>query len=139
MSNDRRDEELFDEIRLRRALRLDAAELPPRLDLAAITAQGEAHRPAFRFAGLASTVLAGVAAAALAGLVAVTLPAIAPAVASGLFDAAIQTVARVAIPASALLAAAEQPSIPLAATFALAVAVTYEYAQRRERLRAITS
>ena len=31
MNGDRRDEDLFDEMRLRRALRLDAAELPPAL------------------------------------------------------------------------------------------------------------
>lgn len=139
MRNDRRDEDLFDEIRLRRALRLDAAELPPRIDPAAIAAQAQAHRPALAFAGFVSTGLAGVAVAALAGLVAVALPAVAPTVASELFDAAIRTLARAAVPASALLAAAQQPSIPLAATFALAVAVAYEYTQRRERLRAITS
>jgi predicted outer membrane lipoprotein len=139
MRNDRRDDDLFDETRLRRALRLDATELPPRIDIAAITAQAEAHGPALAFAGLASTVLAGAAVAALAGLVAVAVPAIAPTVASDLFDAAIRTLARAAVPASELLAAAQQPSIPLAATFALVVAVGYEYVQRRERLRAITS
>ena len=79
------------------------------------------------------------AAAALVGLVAVALPTVGATVASDLFDAAIQTVARAAVPASAVLAAAQQPSIPLAATFALAVAIAYEYAQRRERVRAITS
>jgi hypothetical protein len=139
MRRDFRDEELFDEVKLRRALRLDATELPPRLDLLSMTARAEAERPASAFAGLLSTTFAGVAAAALTGLAAVALPSIAPAVGSDLFDAAIQTLARVAVPVSAVLAAAEQPSIPLAATFALAVAVAYEYAQRRERLRASTS
>jgi len=138
MRRDFRDDELFDEIRLRRALRLDAAELPPRFDLATVAARAADH-PASAFAGLLSTVFAGVAAASLTGLVAMALPAIAPAVGSALFDAAIQTVARAAVPLSAVLAAAEQPSIPLAATFALAVAVAYEYVQRRERLRATTS
>jgi predicted outer membrane lipoprotein len=139
MRSDGRGEDLFDEMRLRRALRLDAAELPPRIDLATIAAQAEAHRPVFAFAGLLSTVLAGAAAAALAGLVAVALPTIAPAIGSELFDAAIQTLARAAVPVSAILAAAQQPGIPLAATFALAVAIAYEYTQRRERLRATTS
>jgi predicted outer membrane lipoprotein len=139
MKNDRRHESLFDEIRLRRALRLDAAELPPRFDLATISAQAQAHRPGFAVAALLSTCLAGMAAAALVGLVAVTLPTVGATVASDLFDAAIQTVARAAVPASAVIAAAQQPSIPLAATFALAVAIAYEYAQRRERVRAITS
>ena len=138
MRRDFRDDELFDEIRLRRALRLDAAELPPRFDLATVAVRA-ADRPASAFAGLLSTAFAGMATAALTGLVAVTLPAIAPAVGSELFDAAIQTVTRAAVPLSAVLAAAQQPSIPLAATFALAVAVAHEYAQRRERLRATTS
>ena len=39
MRRDRANEYLFDEMRLRRALRLDAAELPPRIDVAAIAAQ----------------------------------------------------------------------------------------------------
>ena len=138
MRREFRDDELFDEIRLRRALRLDAAELPPRFDLATVAARA-ADRPTSAFAGSLSTGLAGVAAAALTGLVAMALPVIAPAVGSELFDAAIQTVTRAAVPLSAVLAAAQQPSIPLAATFALAVAVAYEYAQRRERLRATTS
>jgi len=139
MRNDRREDDLFDEVRLRRALRLEAAELPPRMDLATIAAQAEAHRPASVFAALLSTAVAGAAAAALAGLVLVALPTIAPAVASEAFDAAIQTLARAAVPASAILAAAQQPGIPLAATFALAVAVAYEYTQRRERARAVSS
>jgi len=139
MRNDRREDDLFDEVRLRRALRLEAAELPPRMDLATITAQAEAHRPASVFAALLSTAVAGAAAAALAGLVLVALPTIAPAVASEAFDAAIQTLARAAVPASAILAAAQQPGIPLAATFALAVAVAYEYTQRRDRARAVSS
>jgi hypothetical protein len=139
MRNDRPDQDLFDEIRLRRALRLDAAELPPRFDLAAISAQAQAHRRTFAVAAVLSTGLAGVSAAVLAVLVAVALPTLAATAAAELFDAAIQTVARAAVPASAVLAAAQQPAIPLAATFALAVAIAYEYAQRRERIRAITS
>jgi hypothetical protein len=138
MRRDYSDDDLFDETRLRRALRLDPAELPVRLDLATVAARA-ADRSASALAGLLSTVFAGMAAAALAGLVAMALPAIAPAVGSEVFEAAIQTMARAAVPLSALVGAAEQPSIPLAATFALAVAVAYEYAQRRERLRATTS
>ena len=139
MRSDRRDEELFDEMRLRRALRLDAAELPPRIDIAAIVAQDRTDRPAFAVASLVSTLFAGVAAAALAGLVAMAFVAIAPALASDLFAAAIETIARVAIPASDLLALAQQPTVPVAAIGALAVAIVHEYAQRRERVREVTS
>jgi len=139
MRNDRRDEDLFDEARLRRALRLEAAELPPRIDVAAIAARARADRPAFAAASLVSTLFAGIAAAGLVGLIAAALPAVAPAVASDLYSAAIETLTRVAIPASALLSLAEQPTVPIAALAALAVAIVYEYAQRREPVREITS
>jgi len=139
MSNDRREDDLFDETRLRRALRLEPAELPTRLDLAAIVARARADRPAFTAASLISTLVAGVAAAGLVGLIAVTLPAVAPALASDLFTAAIETLANVAIPASFLLNLAAQPTVPVAAIAALAVAIAYEYAQRRESLREVTS
>ncbi len=139
MRNDRRDEDLFDEARLRRALRLDVAELPPRIDLAAIAARARADRPAFAAASLVSTLFAGVAAAGLVGLVAVAFPAVAPAVASDVFAAAIEALTQVAIPASLLLSLAEQPTVPIAAIAALAVAIAYEYAQRREPVREVTS
>jgi hypothetical protein len=139
MRSDRRDDDLFDETRLRRALRLEAAELPPRIDVAAITARGRVERPAFALASLVSTLFAGVAAAGLVGLVAVTSVSVAPALASDLFAAAIQTIARLAIPASALLSLAAQPTVPVAAIAALAVAIAYDYAQRREPVREVTS
>lgn len=139
MRNDQGAADLFDEIRLRRALRLEAAELPPRLDVAAIAARAEAARPAFAVASLMSTVVAGLAAAGLVALAAVALPAVAPAVASDLFADGIQTLARVAIPASALLSLAAQPTVPIATIAALAVAIAYELAQRRERVVEVTS
>jgi len=139
MRSDRRDEELFDEIRLRRALRLDSAELPPRIDIAAIAARARDDRPAFAAASLVSTLVAGVAAAGLVSLIAIALPAVAPALASDLFASALETLARVAIPASAFLSLAEQPTVPVAALAALAVAIVHEYAQRREHVREVTS
>src|SRR5438552_15789714 len=105
MRNDRREDDLFDEVRLRRALRLEPAELPPRMDLATIAAQAEAHRPASAFAALLSTAVAGAAAAALAGLVLVALPNIAPAVASEAFDAAFPKLEREAVQTSEICAA----------------------------------
>jgi len=139
MRNDRRDGDLFDETRLRRALRLEATELPPRIDVTAIAARARADRPAFAAASLVSTLFAGIAAAGLVGLIAAALPAVAPAVASDLYSAAIETLTRVAIPASALLSLAEQPTVPIAALAALAVAIVHEYAQRREPVREVTS
>jgi hypothetical protein len=140
MKNERPgNDDLFDEIRLRRALRLDRTELPPRLDVAAIAARAAAERPSIAVASLVSTLVAGVAAAGLVGLIAAAFPAVAPAMASDLWAAAIETFTRVAVPASALLAVAEQPTVPVAAFAGLAVAIAYEYSQRRERLREITS
>jgi hypothetical protein len=139
MRIDRGDEDLFDEARLRHALRLEAAELPPRVDVAAIAARARADRPAFAAASLVSTLVAGVATAGLVGLIAAALPAVAPSVASDLYTAAIETLTRVAIPASALVSLAEQPTVPVAAIAALAVAIAYEYAQRREPVREVTS
>jgi hypothetical protein len=139
MRSDRRDDDLFDETRLRRALRLEAAELPPRIDVAAIAARARADRPAFAAASLVSALFAGIAAAGLVGLIAAAFPAVAPAVASDLFTAAIQTLTRVAVPASALLSLAEQPAVPIAALAALAVAIVHEYTLRREPVREVTS
>ncbi|MEK6208204.1 MAG: hypothetical protein AABM32_11240 [Chloroflexota bacterium] len=135
----RSDDDLFDEVRLRRALRLEAAETPPRIDVAAIAARASAERPAFAAASFVSTLVAGLAAAGLVGLIAVTLPWVAPALASNLFAAAIEMLTNVAIPASALLSLATQPTIPIALSAALAVAIAHEYAQRRERVREVTS
>jgi len=134
-----RDADLFDEMRLRRALRLEAAELPTRLDVAAIAARAEAARPAFVAASLGSTVVAGFAAAGLVALAAVALPSLAPAVASDLFADGIQTLTRLAIPVSALLSFAAQPTVPVATIAALAVGIAYELAQRRERVVEVTS
>jgi hypothetical protein len=139
MRNQQREEELFGEIRLRRALRLDATELPPRLDVAAIASRARTDQPAFAAASFLSTLVGGVATAALVGLVVAALPAVAPALASDLFSAAIDTLARAAIPASALLSLAAQPTVPIAAIVALAVAIAHEYTQRREHLREVTS
>ena len=132
-------DDLFDERKLRRALRLEATEIPPRIDVAAIAARASAERPAFAAAAFVSTLFAGLAAAALVGLVAVALPAVAPAVASELFAATIGMLTTLAIPASALLSLATQPTVPIALSAALAVAIAHEYAQRREPVREVTS
>jgi hypothetical protein len=139
MRNDQQRDDLFDEIRLRRALRLEATEVPPRIDVAAIAARAHAERPVLLAASLISTLVAGLAAAALVGFIAAALTTVAPAVASDLFAAAIQTLARVAIPASVLWSVAAQPTVPIALSAALAVAIAHEYTQRRERVREVTS
>ena len=138
MRSDQHDD-LFDEAKLRRALRLEATEIPARIDVAAIVARASAERPAFAAASFVSTLFAGLAAAALVGLVAVALPTVAPAMASDLFVAAIGMLATIAVPASALLSLLTQPTVPIALSAALAVAIAHEYAQRRERVHEVTS
>jgi len=101
--------------------------------------RARSERPALALATLVSTLFAGVAAAGLVGLVAVAFLAVAPALGSDLFAAAIGALARVAIPASALLSLAAEPTVPVATIAALAVAIAYEYAQRRELVREVTS
>jgi hypothetical protein len=139
MTSLKQTDDLFDEIRLRRALRLDQTELPPRMDVAAIAARARAERPSFAAASLVSTLVAGIAAAGLVGLIAAALPAVAPAVASDVWAAALEGFTRLAVPASALLAVAEQPTVPVAAIAALAVAIAHEYAERRELVHEVTS
>src|SRR5207237_9134498 len=106
---------------------LEAAELPPRIDVAAIAARARADRPAFAAASLVSTLFAGIAAAGLVGLIAAALPAVAPAVASDLYSAAIETPTRVAIPASAFLALAGQPTVQIEDVASIVFAIEYAY------------
>jgi hypothetical protein len=139
MRSDQRHDDLFDEAQLRRALRLEATEIPPRIDVSAIVGRASAERPAFAAASFVSALFAGLAAAALVGLIAVALPTVAPALASELFAVAIEALTNIAIPANGLLSLATQPTVPIALSAALAVAIAHEYAQRRERVREVTS
>ena len=58
---------------------------------------------------------------------------------SSLLADAIDTLTRAAVPANSILGAVQQPAVPMAALAALAVAIAYEYAQRRERVHEVTS
>jgi hypothetical protein len=139
MTGIREDDDLFDEGRLRRALRLDAAELPRRLDASGFAAGAcAADRPP-ALAAIASTIVAGTAGAFLVSLIAVAVPSLGPAFVSDLWSAVLSTVARVAVPVSGVLAVAQEPAVPMSTLAILAVAIVFEYAQRRERLRAATS
>jgi len=125
-------DELFDEARLRRALRLESGELPPRLDLALVVARARGAARVAAFAATASTVVAGVAGASLVGLSALAVSTLAPAIASESLAALLTTTARVGIAVDGILGVAQQPSVPIAAIAALGLAAAYEYRQRRE-------
>ena len=135
MSRMRSDDDLFDEVALRRALRLEASELPPRIQAAAIAARASA-RPPFDLASLASSLFAGLAAAALLAAAAVTISSLLPALAGDAFDAALSLVASVAVPLEPAVQAMQQPTIPIAALAAIAFAIAYEYRTRKERANA---
>ena len=131
MSRMRPDDDLFDEVLLRRALRLEASELPPRLGVAAIAARAE-ERP-LGLATFASSLFAGLATAALLAIGVVAIWSLAPVVAGDTFATAISLVASVAVPLEPAVRTMEQPTIPIAALAAVAFAVAYEYHTRKER------
>jgi hypothetical protein len=139
MTGIRENDDLFDEGRLRRALRLDSAELPPRLDAAAFAAGARAADRPSAFAAAASTLVAGAAAAFLVSLTVVAVPALGPAFVLDAWSAALSTVARVAVPVTGVLAVAQEPAVPMSTLAILSVAIVFEYLQRRERVRAATS
>ena len=131
MSRIHPDDDLFDEALLRRALRLEASELPRPLDVAAIVARAE-DRP-LGLASLASSLFAGLATAALLAVGTMTIWSLAPGIAGDTFAAAISLVASVAVPLDAAVRTMQQPTIPIAAFAAVAFAVAYEYRTRKER------
>lgn len=127
-----KEERRVEEAQLRRALRLDADERPPRLDLAAIRAAATRPAPpspALRYGTVAAFAIlalaAVVAAIRLAGdLVALALTGLA-------LDAALAAVRVLAAPLETALAIVTHPSTPLAIVAALVVAA---YHQRQMQL-----
>jgi len=129
-----RPDELFDETRLRRALRLEASERPPRLDVAALAVLSGEQDPAARAVGGRAMVAAAVAGGVLLAFAAVGV-ARAPALLAVGLDEAIALVARAAVPADGALALAQEPTVPIALLAAVVFAAAYELVQRRERVR----
>jgi hypothetical protein len=124
-----RDNALLDESTLRRALRLESDERPPRFAVAAIVAAASARpRVSGPVAALAALGLA------IASAVAVwsALAAFAPGLVVAAFEGALAVVAALAVPASALLALVQQPALPLSLIAALAIATVFELRQRKE-------
>ena len=130
-----RPDELFDETRLRRALRLEASERPPRLDVAALAVLSGEQDPAARAVGGRAMVAAAVAGGVLLAFAAVGVATQAPALLAVGLDEAIALVARAAVPADRALALAQEPTVPIALLAAVVFAAAYELVQRRERVR----
>jgi hypothetical protein len=131
----RSDDELFDEGRLRRALRLDASEMPDPLDASAIIALAERTRRAGEprvssaLFGAVAGVLVAFAAVASAGAL---FPALAPAG----FAALLAVLARAAVIGETAAQALQDPTIPIATLAGITVAIAYEHRLRRERANA---
>jgi len=128
--------DLFDEGRLRRALRLEPSEIPARLDPNAFALLA---RPRFAAATLASASLAGLAGALLVAAAFVGIGAIAPALVSEILASAIALLASAAVPIDGTLRIAEDPTVPFAVLVCLGLAIAYEQGQRRERAHVIGS
>ena len=131
----RSDDELFDEGRLRRALRLDAAEMPDPLDAAAIIALaertrrgGEPRASSALFGAVAGVLVAFATVASAGGLFTALGPA-------G-FAALLAVLAQAAVIGETAAQAVQDPTIPIAALAGLTVAIAYEHRLRRERANA---
>lgn len=128
--------ELFGELELRRALRLDAAELPPRLDAAALVARAR-ERSSLAAASLVSAMIAVGSVAGLLVGVAIALMAITPELLADAYGLALGLVASAAIPVAGALDTFEQPTIPIAALAAVLFAIAYDYGQWKERANVV--
>ena len=83
--------------------------------------------------------VAGVAAAVLIASSAIAVSALAPALAGDGLAATITLAAQIAIPIDGLVRQLQEPTMPLAAIAGLAIAIAYEYRQRRERFHVVHS
>lgn len=121
-------EGLLDEHRLRRALRLDASELPPRLDpaLIASAARGDVGRTREMVTLAGITFAAGWASSELARVLVATLAA-----ATGVdpLAVAIGGATAIAVRIAPIAELATAPAIPLAILASLTLAIAFE--QRR--------
>ncbi|MEX2047585.1 MAG: hypothetical protein WEE03_10495 [Chloroflexota bacterium] len=122
-----RRDDVLDETTLRRALRLELDERPPRFDPAAIAAAAR-QRPRFAVVGALVTLALGVV-----GAVAVwsAVAVFAPTVVVTAFDAALRMVALVAVPASAIAEVVRQPAVPLSVLVAIVIATAHELRESR--------
>ncbi len=125
------DRELMDEKVLRRALRLEASERPPRVDIVAI-ARLAAERNGSRPAALAVTTVAAFAAAALLGLGSLAGWTIAPSLSAGLLGAGIDLVAQAGVPIVRIATLAQQPTLVMVLLTAVAFGIVYSLVERRE-------
>lgn len=120
----------FDEQRLRRALRLDADERPPRLDVAAVRAAAAGAEAGPRPELVAAAVLfAGLALLGAWRVVEIARLAAASALAAS--DPLEAAVALTLVPAATILGQLARPDSVLALVAVLVVALTLDFVERR--------
>ena len=122
---DRR-EDLLDETILRRALRLEADERRPVFDPVAIAAAARQRTRLAVASALVGLGLGAVGVVTVWSAVAILLPT----VVANAFDVGLGIVALLAVPASGILALAQQPAVPLSLLAALAIATAHEIRER---------
>jgi hypothetical protein len=122
--------DLLEETTLRRALRLEADEHPPRFDPAAIATAARAVRPS------SATILTGLAVAGVTGVVAGTVWSFilgaAPQLADAIGGAALEALISLATLLVPIAEIATEPAVPLSLLAALGVAILFELRERRE-------
>ncbi len=124
--------EPLDETTLRRALRLEADERPPRFDPAAIAAAAQV-RPRIAIVSAAVAVgLGAVGAVAVWSAFAILLPT----VAVDTFDLGLGLLAMLAVPVSTVADLVQQPVVPLSLVAALAIATAHELRERVSHVNA---
>lgn len=129
------DERRIEEARLRRALRLEPEERPPRLDAAAIRAAATRPTPAspaWRYA--AAVAFAILALAAVVAAVRSAADVVALALTGVALEAALAAIAFVAAPLETALAVVTHPSTPLAILAAVAVATFHQWRMQLRRI-----
>lgn len=123
-------EGLLEESVLRRALRLDPGELPPRLDPVTLAATARAEdRRRGEVVGIAA--IAFVAGWAASEITRAALGALLAATEIDILGGAIAVVATVAVWASAVVDAVTMPTVPIAILAAVVLAIAFERSQRK--------
>lgn len=135
--NDRREElDPLDEAVLRRSLRLEPDERAPRLDEAALVAAAVRRAP---WLAIGASAIAVSVTALVAASVWTILAMFAPALLADAFDAALATLAQVAVPVAGIVETAQAPVVPASILAALAVAIFFELRHGRETQHAVAS
>ncbi len=116
---------LIDERTLRRSLRLESDERPPRFDPAAIASAARLRPRSVLATGLVALAIGATGAVAVWAWVSA-----ASTLAARAFEGAIALAVALALPVTAILQLVQQPVVPLSLVAALTIAIVYELRER---------